>query len=753
VGVGETAKLIASLELKDKFSPGMKSATASLGKFEKGLGKASSGAGQLAGGLTKAGTRIAAGVALGLTGAAKAAIDWQEAFTGVQKTVDASSLAKGTTFRDLELVLRQMATEMPNTADELAAIAEAGGALGIAGKDIAAFTRQVAILASTTNVSADDAATALGQLQNVIGLTGEEFDNFAASLVDLGNKGASTEAAILEIARRAGGAAKLFGIAKDETLGWAAAAANLGLNEELAGTALQNVFVKLMPAYIQGSKNLVRITGKTAAQLKKSFKTDAGGAIESLIEQLGKMPKDQRLKAVQDLFGKSSGLTRLVLGLADSYKNNLAPSLDTATKSWEEATAAQIEFDKRNATVSSALKRLGNGINDAAISIGEGFTPAVGRAADKLAKFLALPANRGELQKLGKQIGDEIDKIDWDKVIEGAKDLVDVMKTALSFAKLLFDAFNRLPTEVKGAAAAIVALDKLSGGLVIGGAGNIVGGLGETLAKSLAARIPIFGKAFVQPVFVTNLGAGGLGGVPGAAAGAGGAASAAGGIGAGAVAAGAIGAAVIVALQEGSKEAAKAFNKEFSKVGIGANFQGAQFGPQGILPALENIAEVIRVAGQLQNAGLHETEAASFTQSQKQTTAAEKTRQRFTEEMTGFKSAHKDSATKQTNAIEKVRGRISDVITNNTSQETKTQTATRNAGSIAASASRAAGDAAATAARAGGQAAKAGGLAAAAAIRAKKMSFNTTVNVSTRVSVRDNIASENTVSKYGHKVL
>ena len=35
---------------------------------------------------------------------------------------------------------------------------------------------------------------ALGQMKNVIGLTGDEFDNFAASLVDLGNKGNSTEA-------------------------------------------------------------------------------------------------------------------------------------------------------------------------------------------------------------------------------------------------------------------------------------------------------------------------------------------------------------------------------------------------------------------------------------------------------------------------------------------------------------------------------------------------------------------------------
>lgn len=534
MAVAETARLIAELSLDDKLSPKVKTALGSVNKLETGLARVGKGAGQVSAGLATAGTRIAAGIGVGLAGAAKAAIDWEDAFAGVVKTVDEADLSKaGLTFRDLELGLRNLATEMPNTAQELAGIAEQAGALGIAGKDIQAFTKQVAILASTTNVSAEDAATALGQLQNVIGLTGDEFDNFAASLVDLGNKGASTEGQILEIARRAGGAAKLFGIAKDETLGWAAAAANLGLNEELAGTALQNVFVKLMPKYTSGSKQLQKITGQTAKQLKKAFKDDAGGAIEGLIAQLGEMPKDQRLQAVQDLFGKGSGITRLVLGLADSYKTNLAPSLETATESWEEATAAQIEFDKRNATVRSSISRLRNGIIDAAITVGEGFVPALGRASDKLGAFLKQDKNRQALTDLGKQIGDAIDKIDWNQVLSGVQTFASVMKVAFDWAKRLFDVINALPTEIKAAGLGFLGLNKLSGGLLGAGVGNIVSGALGPLLRNLGSQLPGVGKAFVQPVLVTNwpptLGAGGGGGVAGAAGKGGGLASKLGG--------------------------------------------------------------------------------------------------------------------------------------------------------------------------------------------------------------------------------
>src|SRR5262245_2703280 len=527
MALAETARLAVELGFVDKFTPGLRKANRQLNTFQGSVGKIGTGLGQMSAGITRAGLRTGGALALGLTAVAKATIDWQDAFQGVVKTVDEADLKRaGLTFEDISAGLREMARTMPVTHEELAGIAANAGALGIAGKDILAFTKQVAIIGSTTNVSVEDAATALGQLQNVIGLTADEFDNFTAALVDLGNKGASTEAQILEIARRAGGSAKLIGIAKEQTLGWAAAAANLGLNEELAGTALQNVFIKLLPKFTQGSKVLTKVTGKTAKQLKKDFEKNAGGAIENLIKQLGKMPKDARLEAVQGLFGKSSGITRLVLGLAESYDKNLNPSLRNSVDAWKKATAAQVEYVNRSQTAKSALTRLRNGINDAAISIGEGFAPAVGRAADKLSKFLADPANVAQLKSIGKDIGDAIDRIDWGQVIQQGKELVGVLKGALGFAKQLFDAFNALPGPLKEAAAGFIAIDKLSSGLFSAGVGSLVSGIASAITKGLASGLAVagIGKFFVQPVFVTNPGFGvpGAGGPPVAGGGGGG---------------------------------------------------------------------------------------------------------------------------------------------------------------------------------------------------------------------------------------
>jgi TP901 family phage tail tape measure protein len=460
-------------------------ASKTIGKVNKDLGKLGrTGANfdKVGKGLATIGAVAGGAVAVGLYKSAEAAINWQDAFQGVIKTVDETDLRKsGSSFDKLGMNLRDMAREMPNTAIELAGIAEQAGALGIKAADIEAFTRQVAILASTTNVSADEAATSLGQLQNVIGLTGADFDNFAASLVDLGNKGASTEASILDIAKRSGAAGKLFGIAKEETLGWAAAAANLGMNEELAGTALQTLFLKSMPQFTHAGKTMQKLLGKNAKQIAKAYKEDAGGSLESLIGSLRKLPKAARLETIQKLFGKTSGLTRLVLGLSESVDTNLTPSLDTAATSWESATAAQVEFDKRTQTVKSQLQILKNNVTDAAISVGEGFAPAIGRAAAKLSEFLKVPGNRSALQDLGKDIGRMIDGVDWGGLIRDARSFMSALEKAGGFARGLWDAFMSMPTEVKAILISLAGLEKVSGGAV----SSIVGELGKGLIKGV----------------------------------------------------------------------------------------------------------------------------------------------------------------------------------------------------------------------------------------------------------------------------
>src|SRR5690606_16594977 len=162
-------------------------ATTQLGKELTGQGKATKQQLDMIG---NGATIMAGAITLAFGASVKAAVDWETAFAGVLKTVDGSpeQLAR------LEQGLRDMARELPASHAEIAAVAEAAGQLGIKVEDVEQFTRTMIDLGETTNLSADQAATALARFMNIMGTSTSEVDRLGSTIVELGNNAATTEA-------------------------------------------------------------------------------------------------------------------------------------------------------------------------------------------------------------------------------------------------------------------------------------------------------------------------------------------------------------------------------------------------------------------------------------------------------------------------------------------------------------------------------------------------------------------------------
>src|SRR3990167_6138585 len=184
---GEVANLIVALKLDDRgFSGKLNSIGRGLSKLDAGFAQMGRGVGQVGTGLARLGTVAAAAAAGGLAAVVTTAASFEQAFTGVEKTVEGTDAQ----LAELEGTLRQMARTIPVSFEELAAIGEAGGALGIARDSLDEFVDVVARLSVSTNLSSDQAATALGQLGTILHLSVGDFEDFADSLVALGNAGA-----------------------------------------------------------------------------------------------------------------------------------------------------------------------------------------------------------------------------------------------------------------------------------------------------------------------------------------------------------------------------------------------------------------------------------------------------------------------------------------------------------------------------------------------------------------------------------
>jgi len=330
-------------------------------------------------------TAFGVGTAALLASTGRAAITWETAWTGVLKTVDGSAEQ----LERLQGDLRQMALEVPASAVEIAGVAEAAGQLGIKVDDVAAFTRTMINLGYTTNLSADQAATALARVANIMGTLPDDISRMGSTIVDLGNNSATTEAEIVDFSTRLAAAARQAGLTEAQMFAFASTLTSVGVEADAGGTAMSKVFTSVADAVRSGNDDLevfARVAGISAADFKTAFETDAASAIAMFIDGMGRMSRaGESTTEIFDTLGLTDQrLMRAVLS-AGSAQGLLTRQLKLATNAWEENSALTAEADKRYATAASKIQVAKNAVFELAVSMGEHLLPIIGWVADRFA--------------------------------------------------------------------------------------------------------------------------------------------------------------------------------------------------------------------------------------------------------------------------------------------------------------------------------------------------------------------------------
>ena len=320
---------------------------------------------------------LTAPIVAGFGLSAKAAIDFESSFAGVRKTVDGTDQELSALARSF----RDMAMEIPVSVHELNNIGEAAGALGIKKENIIGFTRTMADLGVTTDLTSSQAADAFARIANVMQLPQEQFSNMGSAVVALGNAGASTESQIVAMATNIAGAGAQVGLSTAEVLGFSSALASVGIEAEAGGSAISKVFMDMATAVADGGAKLdefARVAGKPVEEFARTFREDAAGATAQFITGLA------RLKAEgENVFATLDGLElrdirvqRALLnasGAGELFNQQLA----LGKKAFQENSALADEAAKRYETVESQLILLKNTAYDAAITFGESMLPAI----------------------------------------------------------------------------------------------------------------------------------------------------------------------------------------------------------------------------------------------------------------------------------------------------------------------------------------------------------------------------------------
>ncbi|WP_417374145.1 phage tail tape measure protein [Glutamicibacter protophormiae] len=332
-----------------------------------------------------------AAVAGGLALSTKAAISWESAFAGVKKTVDDSPAG----YRQLSDELRGLARTLPATHTEIAGVAEAAGQLGVARKDITGFTKTMIDLGESTNLTAEEAATNIAQISNVMGTMEREgskgVQRFGSALVALGNDGASTEAEILSMSQRIAGAGATIGASEADVLALSNTLASMGVKAELGGGVTTRVLLKMRTAVDEGGESLqsfAKVAGVSADEFANKFRTAPMEALDLVSKGINRVNEagGNVTATLKDMGIKGTEETQVMLALANSGEL-LADSLKLGAQAWDENLALVAEAEQRYNTTESKIRIAWNNIKDAGISAGAALLPAVSGVSDVVAKL------------------------------------------------------------------------------------------------------------------------------------------------------------------------------------------------------------------------------------------------------------------------------------------------------------------------------------------------------------------------------
>ena len=320
----------------------------------------------------------AAGAVAGVAFPVKLAVEFESAMADVKKVVDFDTPKQ---FKEMEQDILRLTRTIPMAGAELAKITASGGQLGVARKDLPKFTETIAKMSVAFDMAADQAGDSMAKLANVYQIPIDQIGKLGDAVNHLSNSSPAKAGDIINTLGRVGGVAKQFGLTEIQTTSLSNAFISLGKTPEIAGTAINGMLTKLMTADKQGAKfqKALKNMGMESKDLKKAIKENGEQALMDFLKQVGKLPKENQMGALVDLFGLeyADDVAVLVSGL-ETYKK----SIDELKKTSKDGKPAFIgsmdkEFAARSATTANNWQIFKNSLTEIGITAGSVLLPAL----------------------------------------------------------------------------------------------------------------------------------------------------------------------------------------------------------------------------------------------------------------------------------------------------------------------------------------------------------------------------------------
>ena len=370
-------------------------------------------------------SRFSAGAATLLGLVSNEAIEFESAWAGVTKTVEGTEEE----LAEVRQGLLDLSQRTSSSAVDIAAVAESAGQLGIETEHIVDFTETMVMLGDTTSLNADEASSALAKFANITQMSADDYDKLGATIVDLGNNYATTEADIVSMATRLASTGEITDLTEPQILALATTLSSCGIEAEAGGSALSKLLKKLYSCnagfdtaqkavnstgmslrdlqLLQANnstefKNLADSLGLTSTELKgyidnvdkmnkyastagltidefrKAYGEDAVGALSLFISGLNDTERNGKsaVEILNEMGFTEVRLSNAILAMATSG-DLLNDTVETANNAWGENSALTTEAEKRYATTAAKIQQLKGAFTELCAQLGEILLPII----------------------------------------------------------------------------------------------------------------------------------------------------------------------------------------------------------------------------------------------------------------------------------------------------------------------------------------------------------------------------------------
>lgn len=378
---------------------GAEKTTASLGKSMLALG---------------AGLVTIQAITSAITSAVQASAAFETALVGVAKTTGMA----GDELADFGKSLEKISTNIPVSTSELLELAQVAGQMGVTGSaNLEKFALTVAKLGRASNLSGEEAASALARILNVTGEAVGSIDTLASVIVALGNTTAATEAEIAHSATEVARASAVFGVTSAEAAALAAAMASIGVQAQLGGSSVGRAMQEIVTRVAEGGSSLEKfasVLGLNANELSRLAQNDKLAAFEMFLRAVGTLG-DQAGAALDQVGLGGQEIMKTIVPLANNM-GIFASTMKTANAEVQKATALDREFEATLKTLDSQWIVTKNTLESYARALGDKLLPVLNSvltAFNNLTKVNVLPPIEAQIKLIGglqQKLADELNK-------------------------------------------------------------------------------------------------------------------------------------------------------------------------------------------------------------------------------------------------------------------------------------------------------------------------------------------------------